>query len=418
MQTNRLKLRAVLSVVVVMTMALLQSCAGTSTQAARRSEAQWIGVWGSSAAANAPNGQPFNNQTLRLIAHSSFGGDEVRIRIANTYGTKSLAIGAAGVALQSADAGIQSGSHRAVTFGGRTSTSIPPGALIVSDPVSLKVAAQTNLSVSIFLPNDTGPATAHPGANQISYASGAGNFVATVETAPFATQLQSWPLLAGIEVRAGAHEHTIVTFGDSITDGYKSTVSANKRWPDFFTARMHAAGKKVAVVNAGISGNRLLHDSAGGSPRFGPNALSRFDRDALTVSGATHVVTLIGINDIGMGSPARSPEEVVSADEIIAAHEQLIMRAHARGLKIVGATLTPFRGAAYFTEEGEKKRETVNAWIRANKNYDGVIDFDKATLDPQKPSQMLAAYDSGDHLHPNDAGYKAMADAVDLRLFD
>jgi lysophospholipase L1-like esterase len=209
-----------------------------------------------------------------------------------------------------------------------------------------------------------------------------------------------------------------VAFGDSITDGFKSTVNANRRWPDYLSARLQAAGEKIAVVNQGISGNRILHDSGMGQPRFGPNALSRFDRDVLSVSGASHVVILIGINDIGMGSASRSPAEAVSADEIIAGLKQLALRAHARGLQVIGATLTPFAPAAYFTEEGETKRQAVNAWIRTTTDYDRVIDFDAAVRDPANPRQLQPAYDSGDHLHPTDAGYKAMADSIDLGVFN
>lgn len=394
----------------------LYGCATTGT-AASAARNEWVGTWGTSAALPAPNAPAFNNQTLRLITHLSAGGDEVRIRVANTFGTKPLAIGAAGIALQGTEASLVKGSSRTVTFGGKSSVSIPPGALLVSDPVAMKLAPQANVSVSLFLPSDTGPVTAHPGANQNSFVSTAGNFVATEDAASFSTKTPAWPYLAGIEVK-NSRERTIVTFGDSITDGYKSTIDANRRWPDYFTARLIAAGQSAAVVNAGISGNRLLHDSAMPQPRFGPNALSRFDRDVLTVSGVTHVVILIGINDIGMGNPTRTPNEAVSAEEIIAAHDQLLTRAHARGLKVIAATLLPFRGAAYFTEEGEVKRQAVNDWIRANKKYDGLIDFDKATRNPDRPSEMIAAFDSGDHLHPNDAGYKAMADAVDLKLFD
>jgi lysophospholipase L1-like esterase len=271
--------------------------------------------------------------------------------------------------------------------------------------------------VSIFLPKNTGPATAHPGANQTSFASSAGNFAAG-DAAAFATKLSAWPYLVGVEVQAKENTHAIVAFGDSITDGYKSTIDANHRWPDFLSERLLAAGRKESVVNQGISGNRILHDSGMGQSRFGPNALSRFDRDVLTVSGASHVVVLIGINDIGMGSPARYPDEVVSADDIIAGLKQLLLRAHAQKLKVIGATLTPFGQAAYFTEDGEKKRQLVNEWIRASKDYDGIIDFDRAARDPAKPTQLLPEYDSGDHLHPNDAGYKAMADSVDLTLFN
>jgi lysophospholipase L1-like esterase len=221
----------------------------------------------------------------------------------------------------------------------------------------------------------------------------------------------------GVEARTKSGARAVVTFGDSITDGFKSTVNANRRWPDYLSARLQTTGDKIAVVNQGISGNRILHDSGMGQPRFGPNALSRFDRDVLSVSGASHVVILIGINDIGMGSASRSPAEAVSADEIIAGLKQLALRAHASGLKVIGATLTPFSQAAYFTEEGETKRQAVNAWIRSAKEYDRVIDFDTAVRDPAKPRQLRAAYDSGDHLHPSDAGYQAMADSIDLSVF-
>ncbi|HYM35289.1 MAG TPA: GDSL-type esterase/lipase family protein, partial [Steroidobacteraceae bacterium] len=351
---------------------LLIALASCATQVARQDQAsqgeRWVGTWGASPTVPAQNGQGFNNQTLRLIVHATLGGDEVRIRITNAFGTKPLVVGAASVALQQSGAAIAPNSNRALTFNGRATATIPPAALIVSDPVKLHINAQQNLAVSIFLPSETGPATVHPLATQESFVSGAGNFVANADAAPFATTIQTWPLLSEVEVRNNT-VRSIVTFGDSITDGFKSTVSANHRWPDYFTSRLLSAGQNVSVVNEAISGNRLLHDSAGGRPIFGPNGLSRFDRDVLAVSNVSHIVVLIGINDIGMGSPARNPEEVVSADEIIAGLHQLTLRAHARGLKIIGATLTPFRQAAYITEEGEAKRQAVNNWIRATKDF-------------------------------------------------
>jgi lysophospholipase L1-like esterase len=380
-------------------------------------EKQWLATWGTSVVDPTPNGQAFENQTLRLIVHPSMGGERVRVRIANTFSARPLEIGAASIAIQESGAAIVAGSNCVLTFGGRPTTIVPPGAVIVSDSVALQMPPNRNLAVSIFLPKNTGPATAHPGANQTSFASTTGNFVAS-DAAAFTTKLSTWPYLVGVEIEAKEGAHAIVTFGDSITDGYKSTIDANRRWPDLFAARLLAADRKASVVNQGISGNRILHDFGMGQPRFGPNALSRFDRDVLTVSGASHVVVLIGINDIGMGSASRSPEEAVSADDIIAGLKQLSLRAHAQRLKVIAATLTPFGQAAYFTEEGEKKRQVVNAWIRASNDYDGIIDFDRAVRDPAKPMQLLPGYDSGDHLHPNDAGYQAMADSVDLTLFN
>jgi lysophospholipase L1-like esterase len=219
----------------------------------------------------------------------------------------------------------------------------------------------------------------------------------------------SWLLLARLEVAAPSRTGSIVAFGDSITDGARSTVDMNARWPDVLARRLAAqrGNGTTAVVNAGISGNRVLGDGAGVS------ALARFDRDVLMQTGATHVIVMEGINDIGQARSNPSP----TAADLIAGHKQLIERAHARGLKIIGATLTPFEGAAYFTAEGETKRQALNEWIRKSGAYDGVIDFDQVTRDPAMPSRLNPLYDSGDHLHPADAGYKAMGDAVDLALF-
>jgi lysophospholipase L1-like esterase len=218
----------------------------------------------------------------------------------------------------------------------------------------------------------------------------------------------AWFLLARVEVTAPAGTAAVVTIGDSITDGARSTADTNSRWPDQLARRLAARkGAGAAVLNAGISGNRVLGDGAGVS------ALARFDRDVLMQTGVTHVVVLEGINDIGIARNNPSP----SAEDLIAGHKQLIARAHARGLKIYGATLTPFEGAPYYTAEGEAKRQALNTWIRSSGAYDGVIDFDMITRDPAAPTRFLPAYDSGDHLHPGDAGYKAMGDAVDLALF-
>jgi lysophospholipase L1-like esterase len=376
--------------------------------------ATWVSTWGASETVPTPNATGYKNQTLRLIAHTTLGGDQVRIRLSNAFGTQPLVIGAASIGLQASGAANTSGSTRPLTFGGRTSLTIPPAAVAVSDAVTLAVPKQANLSVSIFVPADTGGATLHPGAQQTSYLSGAGNFVANDAAAPFAQTLQAWPFLSGIDVRANPPAHAIVAFGDSITDGYKSTVDANRRWPDYLTSRLYASGATISIVNHGISGNRILHD--GLRPIFGPNALSRFDRNVLAITGATHVVVLIGINDIGMGSPERNPAENVSADDVIAGLRQIAARARAGGLKVIGATLTPFDGAAYYSAQGEEKRQAVNAWIRGSRDFDGYIDFDLATRDPTQPSKILPAYDSGDHLHPNDAGYEAMAKSIDLQL--
>jgi lysophospholipase L1-like esterase len=274
------------------------------------------------------------------------------------------------------------------------------------------VPALADLAIDLYVPGDIGigasPATTHNGASQTSYVSAAGNHVGEADLKP-EKETGAWFNIARVEVPAPESTRVVVAFGDSITDGARSTTDANNRWPDELARRLAAqkGNRGVAVVNAGISGNRVLGDGAGYS------ALARFDKDVLMQTGVTHVVVLEGINDIGLARSAATP----SADDLIAGHRQLIARAHARGLKIYGATLTPFEGAAYYTPEGEAKRQALNRWIRTSGEYDGVIDFEAVARDPAAPSKFAASVDSGDHLHPGDAGYKAMGDAVELALF-
>lgn len=378
----------------------------------RNRDQDWVGTWGASPVAPLPSNTTnpgFTNQTVRLIVHTSIGGDDVRVRLSNAFGTNSLVIGEAHVALRSMGAAIVPGSDRVLTFSGTVSTTIPPGALALSDPVELDVPALGDLAVSIYLPGPTGQATWHSGAHQTNYISPPGDFTAAT-VMPVDHTVTSWFYLTDVEVKASEGTAAIVTLGDSITDGTNSTTDANHRWPNDLAVRLLAHHLKLAVVDEGIGGNRILHDLTG------PNALARLDRDVLTKSGVRFVTVLEGINDIGF-SVAIQPTQPVSADEIIAGHLQIIARAHERGLKIFGCTLTPFEGARYFTPEGEAKREAVNQFIRTSGAYDGVIDFDAATRDPSHLTRFLPAYDSGDHLHPNDAGYQAMANAIDLSLF-
>ena len=351
-----------------------------------------------------------NNQTLRQIVRTSVGGSRVRVVLSNVFGTAPIAVGAADIAPRSGDASVVAASVKPVTFGGSPAATILPGAVLVSDPIDMAVAPLSDLVVDLFLPGELGtgpsPVTTHNGASQTNYLSQAGDHTGAAAL-PSPTRTGAWFLLARIEVMAPANAAAVVAFGDSITDGARSTVDTNNRWPDHLARRLAANGRPVGVLNAGISGNRVLSDGAGVS------ALARFDKDVLMQTGVTHVVVMEGINDIGLARANPSP----SAADIIAGHKQLIERARARGLKIYGATLTPFEGAAYFSPEGEAKRQAVNEWIRTSKAYDGVIDFDAVTRDPAAPARFLPAYDSGDHLHPGDAGYKAMGEAVDLALF-
>ncbi|MEO8256438.1 MAG: SGNH/GDSL hydrolase family protein [Acidobacteriota bacterium] len=352
----------------------------------------------------------FNNQTLRQIVHTSLGGDRVRIVLSNAFGTSPLSIGAAHVAIREQDAAIVKASDRTVTFGASPSVNIPAGAVVVSDPVALTVPPFADLAIDVYLPGDTAaspsPLTTHAGAQQTSYVSPTGNHAGDADL-PGAATTAAWFFLSRVEVAASQRAGAVVTFGDSITDGTRSTINTNNRWPDHLARRLQAQKIDLAVLNQGIAGNRVLADGAGVS------ALARFDRDVLAQSGVTHVIVLESINDIGQARDNACP----SAADLIAAHRQLIERAHSRGLKIFGATLTPFEGAAYWTREGEAKRQAVNDWIRNGKFYDGVIDFDAAVRDPNAPTKLQPQFNPGDNLHLTDAGYMTMATAIDLGLF-
>jgi lysophospholipase L1-like esterase len=397
---------------------LASGCAIQNAAQNQRPDEHWSTTWGASDTVPAANSPVYNNQTLRLIVRTTTGGNQVRIRIANTFGSRPLNIGSASVALHESGATLVAGSNHILTFSGRPSITIPIGAYVLSDSAPLPISAQHDLAVSLFISGDSGSVSMHPFALQTSFVSTPGDFVARDDAAPFQSAIHDWPFLAGVEVSSAVVSRSIVAFGDSITDGYGSTADTNRRWPDYLSNLLTAAHRNIAVVNEGIGGNRIWHDAIPARIVFGPSGLSRFDRDAITITGASHIVVLLGINDIGQARAARDPEEQVSADEIIVGLKQFALRAHAHGIRIIGATLTPYGGAGYFDAQGEEKRLRVNAWIRTAKDFDGVIDFDAAIRDPTMPTRMKAPYDSGDHLHPRDEGYKAMAATINLALFD
>jgi lysophospholipase L1-like esterase len=356
----------------------------------------------------------FNNQTLRQIVHTSIGGSNVRVVLSNAYGNAPLLIGAAHVAIRGKDSSIEPGSDRALTFSGKSTIAIPAYAVITSDPVNLTIPQMSDFAIDLYLPGNTdtpAPLTMHTAAFQTNYISETGNFAGAAKL-PAVAATQNWFVINRVEVLAPESAGGLVTFGDSITDGTRSTPEANHRWPDQLVRRLASQSSplKLGLMNAGIAGNRVLSE---GAYQAGINALARFERDALSQPGVTHIVVMEGINDIGNAHANPTP----TAEDIIAGYKQLIDAAHSRGIKIIGATMTPFYGAPYYTEVGEAKRQAVNQWIRSGKFFDGLIDFDAATRDPNEPKKFLAAYDSCDHLHPNDAGYQAMAAAVNLSLF-
>jgi lysophospholipase L1-like esterase len=364
-------------------------------------------------------GLVFENQTLREIVHTTIGGGMVRVRLSNAFASDDAEIAAAHIAQRGNGADIVAASDRPLTFSGRPAVTIPPGAVVLSDPVKLEVPASGDLAISLYLPKPTTGAGIHYSAQQTSYV--AKGDLTGAASLPGPATLTSWVFLTGVDVLAPESTAVAVAFGDSITDGAYATLDANHRWPDFLAARLLArhGGKKVAVIDAGIGGNRVLRD-ARSNVQYGVSALARFERDALAQPGVRWVLLLEGINDLGHYDPAGPDSEKPGAEDVIAGLKQMVERAHELGIKVVGGTLTPFEGTAfghYFTPEKEAKRKAINEWIRTSGAFDGVADFDKAVRDPDHPDRMLAAYDSGDHLHPKDAGYKAMGEAVDLALF-
>jgi len=393
---------------------LMTSVLAVPSNHATAQQMVWTGSWAAAPVvvpAAAANSDP-NGATYRDIVHLSLGGKAVRLRISNEFGDTPLTVANVHVALSAGSDATQPGTDHIVTFSGMGSVTLPAGAVVLSDPVAMPARPFANLAVSLFVPAQTGVTlTYHQLAVSTNYV--ASGDVTSVATMAGAKKVTSWYLLKGVDVDAGPGGSSVVVLGASIADGYHSTPDTNARWPDGLAVRLQAgtATSHVGVLNEGISGNRLLHDSTG------PSALSRLDRDVLAQSNAKYLIVAIGTNDIGRTFFPVRPNEEVTAEQIIWGYQQLVLRAHARGIKVYGTTLNPFGGAGYFSPAGETMRQAVNAFVKTSGVFDGVIDFDIVTRDPAHPETLLPTYDSGDHLHPNDAGYKAMGDAIDLKLF-
>ncbi len=347
------------------------------------------------------------DQTVRNVVHTSIGGPAARISLSNVFGDRALTFDAVYVGVQGDGAAVKPGTNTRVTFsGGHTSVTVPAGAEVLSDQARLAVPADANLAVSVHVVGASGALTGHNFTAQTSYLSAAGNFAADEAATAFGTSINRWYWVDAVVVDAPELVDTVAFLGDSITDGVGSTTNANHRYPDYLADRLatRPVVQRFGIMNEGISGNRVLADGAGVS------AQARLDRDVLSQPDVKSVVLLEGINDIGGG-------QATSADQVISAYRQLIARAHSADVCIIGGTLTPFAGAfpGYYTPEKDQIRVAVNQFIRTSGEFDSVVDFDAATRDPQNPNRFLPAYDSGDHLHPSDAGYQAMADAVDLK---
>jgi lysophospholipase L1-like esterase len=359
----------------------------------------------------------FSNHTLRMNVRGSLGGETIRVRLSNAHGTRPLIIGGVRVGVRDQGPAIVPGSDKALTFGGAARARIAAGSLVISDPVALALPALGDLAISLYLPGDLPAAAGITGrySRQTNYVSPPGDFTSAVAM-PVGKITDDWYFVCGVDVLASAETGGIVALGDSLTDANISTLDAFCRWPDQLARRLHAraGGRRLGVMNQGLGGNRILHDVRGDS------GLRRFDRDVLAQPGVTHAIVMLGTNDLR--NRWKKPEEEVEAEDMIAGLTQMAVRAHSAGIKIFGATLTPFENETFlpgaWTPEREARRLAVNAWIRKGGAFDAVIDFDLALRDPGHPARMLPVYDCGDHLHPSDAGYNAMGDAIDLALFE
>lgn len=395
---------------------------------------QWIGTWATAAQPFLPKSlQTFQNQTLRLIVHTSLGGTRVRIKVSNTYGDKPFPIGGAHIAHRTAAAEIDPRSDRTLKFHGKSFTTVAPGSVVVSDAVELDVPALSDLAISLFLPERTEAKTSHSLAQQTSYVSPeTGDSTAAVKF-PVGKTIHSWPFLTGVDVEVSHSAAAVVAFGSSLTDGDGTTADANRRWPDVLAERLQKSAdgnRNVGVLNEGIIGNRLLYDSPNSMDNpfgagLGQAGLARFERDVLAQAGVRYVILGLGINDILFPAfPFTPPREKVSAEDIISGYRQLIARGHRKGIQVIGTTNPPFENsafeglvAAFYTPEREAVRRKVNDWILSGGEFDGVVDLDAVLRDPSHPTQLLPAYDSGDHLHPNDTGCIAEGNAFPLALF-
>ena len=378
----------------------------------------WVGTWASSQqipeARNALDPADLTDATLRQIVHLTVGSKQLRVRLSNAFGTEPLHIAAAHIALplSRSTGSVDVSTDKTLTFSGRPDVTIPAGADYYSDPVAFDAKPLSDLAVSLYLETPPAQQTSHPGSRATSFLVH-GNLVSATDL-PSAKQIDHWYLLSGVDVAARAS--AVVVMGDSITDGRGSTTNGNDRWPDNLARRLQAARMAISVLNTGTGGNRLLADG------LGPNVLARLDRDVLTQTGARWLILFEGINDLGtltVDHEVTAEEHAALVRRMIAAYEQVVLRAHAHGIRVMGATITPDLEAANYhpTADNEADRQAVNAWIRAPGHFDAVVDFDKLVRDPARPDHLLPLYDSGDHLHPSPAGYRAMADAVPLSFF-
>ncbi|MBW1603159.1 SGNH/GDSL hydrolase family protein [Streptomyces sp. JJ66] len=390
---------------------------GGQGSAAPASSGQWVGTWATAPAATEPTGgedgqraaSGYPDTSLRNVIHTSVGGSAARVRLSNVFGTEPLTITHASLALAAAPSAPAAapGSMRPLTFGTHRTVTLAPGQHVTSDPVRLRVPAATDLLVTLYSPDPSGPATYHPFARQTSYLA-TGNHTEDVTGAPYTEETTSWRHVTGVDVWSTQATGAVVALGDSLTDGITSSVGANRRWTDFLATRLRTepGTPHHSVLNAGISGNRILLDAPADRPGNGPSALHRLERDVLSRTGVRTVVLQLGLNDMG-----KQPQQTDPA-ELVRGLEELARRAQAHGIRAVGTTITPFGGHSAHTPQLERVRQQANTALRTSETFDAVIDFDTALRDPEHPDRLLPVYDSGDHIHPNDNGFRAMSDAI------
>lgn len=382
----------------------------------------WVATWGASQQIPEPQNalpeEDLRDATVREIVHISAGGSAIRVHVSNEFGTEALQFSAVHLAraLSPASSAIDPATDMALTFAGSTSVLIPPGAEFVSDPLEMRVDPLSDLAITFHLEAPPVRETSHPGSRATTYFVH-GDLVSSPDLKD-ARHIDHWYQISEVDVRTSASSAAVVALGDSITDGHGATTNGNDRWTDVVAARLQASAKdrNIGVVNKGIGGNHLLTDG------LGPNVLARFDRDVLAPAGVHWLIVFEGVNDLGgLARDGEVPQSQHDAlvKRVIAAYEQIIVRAHAHGIRVIGATITPYVGSNYYHPGpmSEADREAVNAWIRTPGHFDAVVDFDKIVRDPQSPDRLLPAFDCGDHLHPSPAGYKAMGEAVPLSLF-
>jgi lysophospholipase L1-like esterase len=412
---NGLKRERVLIARALLLLVLLLVQTALSASGKDEKGAHWLGTWASSPQAADADAEPpvpgFADCTLRQVVHVSAGGTRIRVRFSNAFGAGPLTIVSAHVAKAEKNGAIEPASDRPLMFQGSVYANIPAGALMYSDPVDFDLPALSDLAVTMRLKGAPDAITTHPGSRATSYFA-QGDAVSAPEL-PAVRKVEHWYFLNGVDVMTShGRPAAVVILGDSITDGKNSTTNGNGRWPDDLARRLHAAKRtaNVGVLNEGIGGNRLLDDGAG------PNALARLDRDVLAQAGAHWLVLFEGVNDIG--TCKNGCDMAAVAQEMIGAYQQIIVRAHVHGIRVYGATITPFGESFYASPGAERARQTVNQWIRSSGRFDAVIDFDAALRDSSNPSNLSSEADSGDHLHPADAGYQRMADSIALKIFE